>query len=674
MLFSLLLTQQLAFAKPKPQILRMNAMGEILTKVPSLKKDKPYRFSIQFTNPEESKDATFILRYDCINKAGESFFSEEVSIVGKTDKRFLTNVSATLDKKCTKKSVQVSWNMYLTRSSDAPVQFAVHEFIRASNTVEELINQLQKPSAYLAEDPDEKKKIARTREAFRSALLELNHQYERLASLPDIVLEKIEKDSHIHLHTPLLIAEGDELFEPDNLASLRKINRKYFAPYWKGLEHKVARKMGKKEAYIRSLSDKIADLKQNKEELEKDLDFKEGEEEEEAKFQIAAINSEIDIVTTELDPLIAEHKVEFSTNLQEEFFNQFVEDQSVEVWPLKWLANGVIYKENPKSKRILIDVSAPDISEHQIKEKSQVSLFLYNQTEPWELEDIKKTTRADAKKDLGLPINALDLLPGSKTLNLAVSTIDMLFDTRIGNVLGKLRPVTREIGSVKEKEYPPPPKMRFHTKRPVYHYQEINLGSFSGNQDVDLTLKSPNSTFEQTLVVDKLKHTGIRIGGAYINQMKTYSDTISLDDNGKMMWDGSTPDIDMIPQQYSLELLYGMAIYSNPAWLSNLNPEYRLPVHLFIGSSYDGKPIEDFLNSDNVLKTFLGVGADIGNGLGVLGGVHFGEVNYLSYNDNSFEWSLDKGYGMRGYFIGLSGDLRLERLLDINLFTKKEEE
>ena len=111
MFLSLLLSQHMVFAKPIPQVLRLNAFGEVLSPVPPLKHNRPYRFSVQFKNPEESRDATFILRYDCIDKKGESFFTEEVVISGQKKKRFRTSLSTNLAPKCRKKAEEVFWNL-----------------------------------------------------------------------------------------------------------------------------------------------------------------------------------------------------------------------------------------------------------------------------------------------------------------------------------------------------------------------------------------------------------------------------------------------------------------------------------------------------------------------------------------------------------------------------------
>ena len=627
------------FANPNEAVLKLNALGKVISSMPSIQKEKDLRFVVQFSSPEESADAQYILRYSCFNKNDKEIFSEDKAFPLAEKERFRSNINLSLDKKCVKGADRIYWDLFLTRAHIWKVQKILHSFLLASSELDAylqgVISKSDKNWIDVRLMNTEKKKvleIINRLENTRSSLKGVSPEYKKA----------IQNSMHIDIDN--LKTFSNVLKEDVSVLSIMNHNRSNFLSFWQNVQGTSGEEslMPTKEG--QEILHDIASL----------------------KSQMAEANEEdIEELREELKRLQEQKKVLLESK-KDQSVSSLVEISKDDIrllpWPLIWLSSGVLF-QNQKNGVYPINVEMPVFQDQNIVANKPISLLLYNTQNDWQIGDIIQEKIQKENEGLpSLPVDLLLSLPSNQTLNLMLQTAtNLLTHTTL-----------RDINS----KYPPPPSFQLQTEFPLYRTQEISLGTFSDNDLVGITLvntENESRTIKQNLTIAKMRQIGVRSGFVYVQQQKEIED-IQYNSNGEIVWEQDKPRVSYSPSGYELGLLYGVAIYSRPTWVDELTPQYKQPLHLFLGTSYTGGGWQSLLMLEEVINSYVGLGFDITQGVGFSGGVHFGKTSFLDYDNTTYRWDVKEGYGMKGFFIGFTGDLRLDKIFKGNLFPQNRDE
>jgi hypothetical protein len=253
----------------------------------------------------------------------------------------------------------------------------------------------------------------------------------------------------------------------------------------------------------------------------------------------------------------------------------------------------------------------------------------------------------------------------------------------------KIFQAKRELGNTIS--YPPPPTDITQSDRPEYNFQYLHAGAYQPGKKLKIQFTNGTKELEQKISVARIRRIGVRLGAGYTFSNKqpnalqpAEAEEETNDESGNPVaepsgqsgiYNSTDSMLEYEDGGFNFGLLYGLGFYLKPTVMNVSSKTYRQPAHLFIGTTYnkDNGFIDALLNEEKSLDTYIGIGFDVSNGIGIMAGAHFGKRFYPSFNDQSFTWSMEEGYGYNGFFTGISGDLRLEKLLNISLFSKEKE-
>lgn len=603
----LLLLQSMSWAAKPDTEIRLNAKGQVLSEIPRLKPGKPLKFVLQFSTPKEFEDAFYTLSYLCIDSNGKAYDYQERDF--DLPKKFKPSVPLTVDPECQKKADRIEWNLTHGSQQLRKPQKLLHRFLESSLAIERLIHE---QVLELAEkDPEAKVKI-------NQQIIDEIAKNEKLFSTLSKFPEEYKMDIKNYLFVDLDI-QLDGL-KPDSgveqMLVVQQQNRRRFAPYW-----------DKNRKTVDGIVNRIAKLKNQ--------------------------------LRKETNP---EKRADTSADLK--VAKQDLENMAIKAWPVNWLSSGFVEREKMSHQ---IDVRRPSLVSKKVGERERISILLYNTKSTWELSSVERRKLVEEHPVIqNFDADLMTLLPGSGTMRLALNTINAV----IANSTTSRTLLTDETVSTDESSSwsPPPPPIFFQSVRPAYGFQYVPVGSFRGGTEVSVRLSSEDQTLDQKISVYKKRRIGIRLGISYAVSPPRIESLVE-DDVGEVVLEGGVPMLNYTEQPNQLGLLYGIGIYMSPTLLDNAVS--RQPMHLFIGSSYNGGTFRDALfPEDGIIDGYFGLGFDIANGVGFLGGVKFGSQTALTYSENKYNWNLRETYGYNGFFAGISGDLRLGSLFTI--FDRKE--
>jgi len=506
MIIFLLLQSLLA----SPQVLRFDARGKIINEYQSFVKGKPYRVSVQFSSPFESEDALYVFRYDCIDKKGTVFRSEENIFTGLEERGFRSNITQNIHPDCVRSSNRIAWNLFHTRAHLWPAQNALHTFIQSTQQIESISTRI------LSDDREEK--LSPLRKQLKDAVVVQQRARTSLLNEPQEYIHHVKNVIGIDISTPLTF---EKLKKKQDFTMVQIRNRSYFSTYWQA---QASQSPPVDEQHVQSLLESQAELQSQVHALD------------EASAQI--IEQQLSEIEQELAMLEAQQKM-YTQQLK-----QLQAPPAIEAWPLTWLSKGILYKKTV-NQPIPLNVESPGLGEVQIPEKKSTLLVLYNTQKTWRVMSVRQT-KVETQSNLpSIPSNLLTLLPGSATLNLALKTLEMV--TKRGLV----------------QKYPPPPNIVLQTQEPIYRTQILSLGAFPSSTRVNAVFSNGAQTFEKKLNVNKMRRVGLRVGLTYTAHTPEIT-SIRMDNTGGVLLSQGVPIVDQSPSSSSLGLLYGLAVYAKP--------------------------------------------------------------------------------------------------------------